>query len=117
MKTTIKNLNNLIKLATEEPTGYKSSIGDTKCIPLGIWIKMTKKEKIELLENIEKEIGKFEVDHFRLCSPFIHIHDKRYILFLYFNIYNENFDPKSLEDVVNSIYEIQVNIRPLEPIY
>lgn len=36
MKTTIKNLNNLIKLATEEPTGYKSSIGDTKCIPLGI---------------------------------------------------------------------------------
>ena len=40
MKTTLKNLNDLIKSATLEPSGYKPSVGDTKCLPLETWMIM-----------------------------------------------------------------------------
>lgn len=116
MKTIPTNLNDLIKLATLEPGECNPNAGDTKCVPIGTWIRMTKKEQIELLENIENEIGKFKVDHYRLFSPFVNIQGKRYRIFLYFHIYDENFDPKSLDNVVDCIYEIQVNTLPPETV-
>ena len=46
----------------------------------------------------------------------VSIQNKRYRIFLYFSIFSKNFDPKSLDDVVYGIYEIQVNILPPETV-
>ena len=111
-----ENIFDLIELATEEPNYLDCGDGEEKSIPFDIWKRMTKQEKINLLNSLIDDIKKLKTRYGCGLFPIQYIGNKRYQVIIALNEYANFPDDMDPNRFLKDIADIQVSCMPFESV-